>query len=97
MLVSSPNKDRNAVHWIAAVALRIPETCYMRLHDASRVSTARPDLEVAIRGQFHRRGPALPIVFVLRIFKFGLGPGRTKVGGNVHLLDCVVAGPGSAP
>ena len=68
----------------------------MRLHHALRIRGAGPDLEIAVAGQLHRRGPALPVIFVLRLLQRGALPARAEVGGDVDLLHGEIAGPRGA-
>src|SRR5262245_15931920 len=68
----------------------------MRLRDAARICAPRPDLVVAVGWQLHCRYPALPIVFVLWLFKLGTSPGGAVVDGDIHLSYFKIAGPGRA-
>src|SRR3954466_1082824 len=63
--LASADQHRDAVHRIAAVALRIPGARDVRLHLAFGVGAARPDLEIPVRWQDDAQGPALPVVLVL--------------------------------
>src|SRR6187399_2710216 len=93
---ASTDQHRDAVHGVAAVALRIPEAGKMRLHRALRIGGAGPDLEIAVGRQFQGRGPALPVELVLRLFQIGALPAGAEVDGDVDLLDGEIAGPGRA-
>src|SRR5204862_4479685 len=90
---ASSHQHRDAMHRIAAIALRIPETGLMRLHRALGIGGARPDLEIAVGGQLQRRGPALPVIFVLRLLQRGALPAGAEVGGDIDLLDREIARP----
>src|SRR5438093_10926734 len=96
--LNAPSSDqhRDAVHGVAAIALRIPEAGLMRLHRALGIGGARPDFEIAVGRQFDGGGPALPVILVLWLFKFGGLPSGAEVGRDIHLLDSEVAGPGGA-
>src|SRR5262245_5455099 len=93
---TSADQDGDAVHRVAAIALRVPVAGDMRLHHAGRIGAARPHLVVAVARQLHGRGPALPVVLVLRLGETGPGPGGAEIGRDVDLLDGAIAGPGGA-
>ena len=93
---ASSDQHGDAVHGVAAIALRIPEAGLMRLHRAFGIGGARPDFEIAVGRQFDGGGPALPVILVLWLFKFGALPGGAEIGRDIHLLDGEVAGPGGA-
>src|SRR5947207_15890256 len=90
---ASSDQHRDAMHRIAAIPLRIPEAGLMRLHRALGIGGAGPDLEITVGGQFQRRSPALPVIFVLRLLQRGALPARAEVGGEVDLLDRQFARP----
>ena len=81
---------------VAAIALRIPVAGDVRLHRPVRIRRARPDLVVAVRRQRHARGPALPVVAVLRLFPVWPLPGGAEVDRDIDLLHPEIAGPGRA-
>ena len=72
--IAISHQDGNAVHGVGAVTLRVPVPGNMRLHDTGRIRRPGPNFVVAVRRQFDRRGPALPIVLVLWLGDAGATP-----------------------
>ena len=92
---ASADQHRNPMHRIAAVALRIPDSGEMRLHRSLGVGAARPDFEIAVGRQLHRRGPALPVVFVLRASRLWRAS-RSRRSRSTHRPACTVRSPAQA-
>ena len=84
--MGSCNANRDAVHRIGAITLRIPTARDMRLHDAAGIGRSRPDLVIALARQLYRRGPALPVVGIFWCAKLGTLPRRAEVDRNVDAL-----------
>src|SRR5581483_2271220 len=87
------DQDRDAVHGIGPVSLRIPVAGDVRLHHPARVRGPRPYLVVAVARQLQGRRPALPVIAVLRPAEAGALPAGAEVDRHVDRLDRVVAGP----
>src|SRR5262249_51244646 len=88
--------NRDSVHRVAAITLRIPVAGGMRLDDAARIGRPRPDLIVALARPLHRRGPPLPVIGIFWRGQLGTLPRRAEVDRNVDAPYREVAVPGGA-